>query len=960
MDGSAQQVVVSDSPGMALMPQDFEPVARVLAATVLAQSLSYSLRRQYLEDCGDLGVTDTPLLQLRDKGSNLSPVTWLKVDQVGLPANNDLQGCMISLERILQAAHVPDRHQLIFLTTGDGVRNQMYLGLRPISHDFGCDCEEAVEVLADFGAANWPGLHLKPCSKEDAGLGIIPELLADGHFGIVALTGLPSMRKGTLTTYPATLDKLMGALRGKRWAYLVVADSLRTANVDGLLNACRDLAGRAEAMKAFNFSESIQIGQSQAFSEAKSEFENWSHSQSRTGNEWLSGKTVLGVVKLIGAGALLADIVAPPLGTLARAMGELGTSGMEMGLGLAMNALIPTTTEGKTIGGGKGTQKGFTKTYSDSQSKSLSHSCVNKHMEAVAEILNHHIARFEQSQALGYWQVGAYLIAEDQIDAQSCGRLVRSLVSGEDSYHEPVRLHQLPVLGREALGCSLKYFERPDIVVVTQNGILPHPFGKHYQRLLTPMNTRELTMLVNLPTRAVPGIDVIEVPEEASQKAKPVGPNSIVVGNQLYAGSATQIPYPLDVEQLAMHALACGINDSGKSNTCRHILHELLRRRSGPSKKNIPFLVIEPVKDEYVEWALKINQGHPNTINVFMPGRRTWNGQRLGNFTLNPFDIVLLDENIEHRVLEHIDRLKTILIATLPMQEVLPVLMEELVYRVYMTPLKMEDDNSGSQRRAPGQHYKWLPTDLVKDRLALPQMRRPTFTQLRNHIELVIAEKGYNARLSNDLKATLMTRIDGYLRGWRASVLNQGKPNPDFWRILFDQPTVINLSALTSDDDKMFFMAVLLQFLYEYRQAQHETERKSQLKTPTLRHLMVVEEAHRILCNDRSRRPLTANPMAKVAEMFSNMISEVRSYGQGILLVDQIPVRLNPDVIKNTNLKIVHRLVAGDDRQMMAVCLDLKPSHQRLLGSLGKGQALIRSDMDNDAAWIQVQKSEIG
>jgi len=92
--------------------------------------------------------------------------------------------------------------------------------------------------------------------------------------------------------------------------------------------------------------------------------------------------------------------------------------------------------------------------------------------------------------------------------------------------------------------------------------------------------------------------------------------------------------------------------------------------------------------------------------------------------------------------------------------------------------------------------------------------------------------------------------------------------------------------------------------------------------------------------------------------MFSNMISEVRAYGQGILIADQVPGRLNPDAIKNTNLKIVHRLVSGDDRVMMAVCLDLEAPHGRILGSLRPGHALIRSDMDNEAAWIHVHRSK--
>ncbi len=49
--------------------------------------------------------------------------------------------------------------------------------------------------------------------------------------------------------------------------------------------------------------------------------------------------------------------------------------------------------------------------------------------------------------------------------------------------------------------------------------------------------------------------------------------------------------------------------------------------------------------------------------------------------------------------------------------------------------------------------------------------------------------------------------------------------------------------------------------------------------------------------------------------MFSNFLSEVRAYGQGMMVVDQVPTRLIEDAIKNTNVKIIHKLVASDDSQ---------------------------------------------
>ncbi|WP_333495287.1 hypothetical protein [Kluyvera sp. CHPC 1.251] len=51
-------------------------------------------------------------------------------------------------------------------------------------------------------------------------------------------------------------------------------------------------------------------------------------------------------------------------------------------------------------------------------------------------------------------------------------------------------------------------------------------------------------------------------------------------------------------------------------------------------------------------------------------------------------------------------------------------------------------------------------------------------------------------------------------------------------------------------------------------------------------------------------------------EMFCNLLAEVRKYGEGLIIVNQIPNKLIPDVIKNTNTKIVHCLFSAVDRNL--------------------------------------------
>jgi DNA helicase HerA-like ATPase len=84
------------------------------------------------------------------------------------------------------------------------------------------------------------------------------------------------------------------------------------------------------------------------------------------------------------------------------------------------------------------------------------------------------------------------------------------------------------------------------------------------------------------------------------------------------------------------------------------------------------------------------------------------------------------------------------------------------------------------------------------------------------------------------------------------------------------------------------------------------------------------------------------------------MISEIRAYGQGILLVDQVPSRLVADAIKNTNLKIVHRLVAEDDRHAMSSCMNLTAEQAKILNLLRPGQAIVFGDLEDQASWLKI------
>jgi len=324
-------------------------------------------------------------------------------------------------------------------------------------------------------------------------------------------------------------------------------------------------------------------------------------------------------------------------------------------------------------------------------------------------------------------------------------------------------------------------------------------------------------------------------------------------------------------------------------------------------------------------------EDNPDRLAIYMPGATVWRGRRLRDeLHLNPLEIVWPTEETAPPILSHVDRLKSIINASFPMQEVLPILLEEVLFWTY-------------------QVKGWL--SQTPPAFGTPA---PSLTDLVNIIDPHMRSKGYEKSIVENLSAALKTRLQSLQRGWKGQLFNppDGRSTP--WGELFDRPAVVNLSCLGDDADKAFAMAVLILFLYEYRQAQHDLAPQPDADGADLRHLTVIEEAHRILRRVAPGTPEHANPQGKVAEMFANALSEIRAYRQGFLIVDQVPARLVPDAVKNTNLKIVHRLVADDDRQAMASCMSLTADQTAIINRLRPGQAIVAGDQDDRAAWIQI------
>lgn len=513
--------------------------------------------------------------------------------------------------------------------------------------------------------------------------------------------------------------------------------------------------------------------------------------------------------------------------------------------------------------------------------------------------------RLEIAKAEGMWKTEIHFFAPNEVTVKKMSSLLRSAFAGEASRPEPIRVHLCSSGG---------------------NGSTEQP--------TTLLTSRELATLIQLPQGEKPGYMVRELahfdvalPEHRIKQA-------VTVGQVLDDTKETGNAYAIDRADLAKHALIAGVTGSGKTNTCFYLLDQIWQRGRG-----IPFLVIEPAKTEYRDLVkVKDEQGR-----LIFPELRvfTLGSEQGAPFRLNPFEFEILDEQHGIHVQTHIDHLKSVFNASFILYAPMPYVLERCLHEVYRD--RGWDLATSVNRRVP------------RVRGALPPEAFPTVTDLYNKIAEVVDSLGYEERIRMDVKAALETRINSLRIGGKGLMLDtrQSVPIKD----LLARPTVLELESIGDDDEKAFVIGLLLTRLYERRVAQAKQWRTKGRKLPAFQHVTVIEEAHRLLKYvPLEAHPEVANVRGKAVETFANMLAEIRAYGEGVIVAEQIPAKLAPDVIKNTNLKVLHRLVAEDDRRLMGGAMNLDEAQKRFVTTLNTGQAAVFAEGDDGPFLVAVSE----
>ena len=428
-------------------------------------------------------------------------------------------------------------------------------------------------------------------------------------------------------------------------------------------------------------------------------------------------------------------------------------------------------------------------------------------------------------------------------------------------------------------------------------------------KLLSFLSSDEAALLMAPPLSSVPGYDIrvkpaLSLTDTRDRAGYSIG--RISEHGRVVKGS----DFTISKDDIRKHIFVSGLTGSGKTTTVKHILHGI----------DTPFLIIESAKREYRRLLADAKYG--GNLCVYTVG-----DSGVSPIHHNPF-MVLPGVSL----ITHIDNLKSIFYASFSLYGPMPYILEKCIYNIYKD--RGWNLTTGNRQRVEIKTFE----DCKHHRFIYPTIR-----DLIDDVNRYVKEElEYKGELQDNIRSAIVARLESLAVGAKGFLFN----THDFINIedLLKGRVVFELESLSDDDDKAFFVGLMLALVSEYRQC---LARESTLThMDDLHHVLVIEEAHRLLKNVQTERTseMLGNPKGKAVESFCNLIAEMRSYGQGVIVAEQIPTKIAPDVIKNTNTKIIHRLVSLDDQIAVGTGLGLEEWECRYLNQLSAGTALAHKE----------------
>ena len=799
---------------------------------------------------------------------------------------------------------------LFLVVDGHEDRTDFYIGIK--NHDSDRVSSSVSSTLKNSINGQFPGAILKEVSKEKTG-----DLLNKWgkSASISSCVGVPTYKSSrgdyTNANYIQGIEKLVNAMQGKVYTAIILASNTNADEIKetrlGYENIYTELSAIATRQLAYSTNDSISFAQNKTkgYSSTKGTSETVSSSKSTSKSTSVSES--LGESKENKAGILSKGLMAVG--------GVLAFTGVGTGVGIAMmaagaaagfgaknksktttNSTSESTSETSGLSNSvsqshsENFNESFGKTESFGTSKNFTITIQDKHVQEVLKRIDKQLERIEMCESTGLWSCSAYFLSHgtDRATAEIGATIFRSIMQGEQSGVESSAINTWYNNDNKFrhLTNYITNIEHP--LFVYDNPIAGAPMPMLPTSLIS---SKELAMLIGLPRKSVPGLPVVEHISIGKEVVRLDGEKSgdFTLGCIVDQGiERKENKVRLDLKSLTQHSFVTGSTGCGKSETVYALIGQI--RVTSPQTK---FLIIEPAKGEYK--------------NVFGTEHIFGTNPLVSNLLkINPFRF---PKGVH--VLEHIDRLIEIFNVCWPMYAAMPAVLKEAMLNAY--------EDCG-----------W---DLINSKNSYSQELFPNFVDLLNELVLVINNSSYSEEVKSNYSGSLITRVKSLANGIIGEIFS-GNELGD--KMLFDENCIVDISRIGSQETKSLIMGILIMRLQEYRSS-CDLEANSDL-----RHVTILEEAHNILKRTSQEQSMEGSNVAgKSVEMISNAIAEMRTYGEGFIIVDQSPGAVDISAIRNTNTKIIMRLPEGDDRKVAGKSAAMKDFQIDEIAKLPTGVAVV-------------------
>jgi len=338
-----------------------------------------------------------------------------------------------------------------------------------------------------------------------------------------------------------------------------------------------------------------------------------------------------------------------------------------------------------------------------------------------------------------------------------------------------------------------------------------------------------------------------------------------------------------DINFLKMHCAVMGHTQSGKSTTLRSIFGQTITLGANP-------IMFNPIKSYEARLMLHLF----SDIRIFTCGRSD-----IFNLLFN-----LWNPPLNVPLSKWIDRVVQAWTLWLPNDPVISMHFEKVVYAMY-------------------KRCRW---NIKTNRKGRPIL----ITDLIETLEEEQKKLQYGEEVSSNIFGALVERIRLILRKHKLVSIFNTKTGITVAELLA-HPTIIDMDAL-SKHDKTLLMGILTAAICEYKLANPSEE---------LTNVLILDEASYLLGKESASGEAYSGAQLQAVSAFTEMLRVVGGTGLGVIIADQSPTSLVPEVMKIAVNMIIHALPGKEDRELVGNYTRCTESQINHIGGMQPGEAVV-------------------